>query len=104
MHDEPWRLLGGMLEHRFDRLESLLRLVLQKEAQIMSIADDIVAEVTGETDAVTALSAVVDRLVAAVEAAGTDGPKLQAALASIKANKAAIVAATLKGTPAEPTP
>lgn len=71
-------------------------------AETQAAIDELKAEVAPITDAVTAVSAAIDGLVAQLEEAGDDPVEIREVIASMKANREALVAAALKGTPAAP--
>ena len=90
------------VEQKLDSLYLIVRLLVRLEIGQMAKMDDVITALGEETNAVIAVGQVVDNLVALVQAAGTDQAKIDAALATITANRDAIVAATLRGTPAAP--
>lgn len=75
----------------------------QMSAETQAAIDELKAEVAPMSDAVTAVAATVDRLLAMVEEAGDDPEEIRAVVANIRAEREKIVAAALKGTPIEPS-
>lgn len=87
---------------RLDDINRKLDLVLVKEDIIMGIAQDLEDEVAAETTVIGSVETVVQNLIDAVKAAGTDGPKLAAVLAAAQANKTRLGALAAANTPANP--
>lgn len=77
----------------------ILSVVERVGAKLMPLIDDIEAEVKAETDEETAIEKLVNGLVAQVEAADPNNPRLVAVLASMKANSARYAALALANTP-----
>ena len=108
-HSEPMKQnLASMIECRLAAIESSLwrvevSLALQ-ELRMADAMDDILAKLSEEDDAVTAVSLAIDKLLELVKAAGNDPAKVQAVIAKIQAQKDAIAAAAMKGTQADQPP
>ena len=98
-----------MAPHQMDRIEYKLDKILLNlslmENQIMASIQDIVSAVTAETDLVKGVATIIDTLSVdiktLVDAAGTPIPGLDALLANVQANSAALTAAVSAGTAAE---
>lgn len=96
--------------HHFDdeALQCLARLFTQEirkmSAETQAAIDELKNEVTPLTDAVTAVAAVIDGLVARLEEAGDDPAEIREVIAGMKANRDALAAAALKGTGSAPAP
>lgn len=77
---------------------------IKMSAETQAAIDELKAEVTPMTDAVQAMNAAFDRLLAELEGSKDDPAQLREVIASFKKNRDDIVAATLKGTPVTPAP
>lgn len=93
------------------KLDFLIQLTALEGDMIMSTLDEVIAEAADETTVIGGLGVFVDGL--AVQIAdlkkqiadgGLDTTKVDALLATMKANKAGIADAITRNTPAEETP
>lgn len=71
--------------------------------EVQDAIDELKAEVAKNTDATGSIVTVIDTLLARLEAASDDPDEIRAEIATMKANRDALVAAALKGTPIEPS-
>lgn len=83
-------------------LRNMLGLVLFQQELAMGIAQDLEDEVAAQATVIGSVEIVVQNLVDAVKAAGTDQAKLNAVLASAQNNKTRLGALAAAGTPANP--
>lgn len=81
-------------------MDQKLDLILSKQETLMTIAQDLEDEVAAETAVITSVEQVVQNLVNAVAAAGTDQVKLKAVLDAAVANKTRLGALVAANTPA----
>lgn len=91
------------VDRLLDIVERIDRRTSRMEVFEMAAMDDLLTQLKAETDAEQAVLALVNGLVAQVAAAQGDPAKIQAAIAQMKANTDALVAATLAGTPVTPS-
>lgn len=96
--DDIARIIRGL--DTIQRVQRLEVAMANREAEVIA---NIEAELASNTETVSSVEALIDRLVAAAEEAD-DSEALDRVLAAIKEQKARLAAAALKGTPAEPTP
>lgn len=95
------------LHHHDSETEVLLRemdakldLILNTQELLMTIAQDLEDEVAAETTVIGSVETVVQNLIDAVKAAGTDQAKLTAVLAAAQSNKARLAALAAANTAA----
>lgn len=94
--DDPW---SGATPREIE-VREMLRLILIKQEIIMGIAQDLEDEVSSETTVIASVETVVQNLVDAVKAAGTDKAQLDRVLAAAVANKTRLGALAAANTPA----
>ena len=98
---------------RLDRMEKMLAAFIEYETrsdtrshamsvETQRIIDELKANVAEDTNATSALITYVTELLASIEEAKDDPAQLQEILDAHKQNTAALVAAALKDTPADP--
>lgn len=84
------------------KLDRILKLLTKNQEIIMADLSQLTADVTADTNAVTAAVALINGLAAQITAAGTDPVKLKALTDQLEANNAALAAAITANTPADP--
>ena len=100
------RAMLARIEKKIDSLLKLLTAHTKEGEKIMAKLDDLVAEVAEETSVIASAGTLLDGLTAQVRAlrddladAGVDTAKVDAVLASLQANKAALQEAVVRNTP-----
>lgn len=91
------------IERKLDTLTNIAGVLLQGEVVIMSAIQDLETELQGLTEAVPAVGNLILRLMKLVEDAAPGEARIAAITAQVRANKDSLVAATLAGTPVEPS-
>lgn len=90
----------GPSDEKLDQILLLLTNVKKQENEIMALLDDVVAQVTANTDAEASAVALLNQLHTLLVAAGTDPAKLQAIKDNLSNSKDALAAAIVANTPA----
>lgn len=96
------------IENRIAAIEASLATLTKEGAFTMSALDDLTAQVSATTNAEASVVVLLQGLRKQLDDAGTDGPKLEALAAQLKASQDAIAAAVVQNTsaaaPPAPTP
>lgn len=92
------------LTRRLDRIDQALQTIEQEVRTMALNLTGLEAEVAADTDAANAVATVIDRLIQAIEDQSGNQARIDAVLAQMKANKDTLIAAALRGTPAETPP
>jgi Flp pilus assembly protein TadG len=82
-------------------IESLLRILIQKEQQMSQATDNLAKAVQRETDVTTSVTTLISGLAAQIKAASSD-PQVQGLADQINQNSDALAAAVTANTPAAP--
>lgn len=92
------------LDRRFDRLERLLGVVLNKERHILMDLTTIQNKVNDNGDVEASAIILLGQLSDLIRAGAQDPVKMQAIADKLDADKEALAAAIVANTPAAPTP